>query len=1217
MSSPIRYFILSLLAVAIGAALRWWLPPSPVQEIRHVSEALRTEFALFETEASKVTRALQTSDPEAFDNRHFAFFLYEGQNLIRWSDNAIIPRQLPIGTTSLNVLVTPQGDFLVKNWPLPDSTVLSGMITLRRKYPITNQYLSTSWNKGIFSTATKDILVPQSARGYEIRHDVSGEVLFRIDVEPDDLHPLSWSSKLEFVLYLLASVTFLVALILWVRRIHDTGRYWLASLVLFTGVFGLRRLMVAVQFPEEFFHSSVFDPALFASSDFNNSIGNLFINTFSLLMLAIYANRTFSRWSFWKYFRRGEQWLRVGGTVLMMVAAIFSFLLPFLYFETVYHNSAINIDIMRSLSFSAVEILALMSILLSCVAAWYFVRIFFRLSLAMTGQSTFIHLTAVAVGALVLFIYHWATDRHYEIPIVLGALFLSALFFVQRVMLNRARRLREYGIVATGVIFFAAMSALSVRQLAEERQLEDQIRFAGSQLERDVLGEYLLHETAQHIAGDAFIRARMASPFLSKSPVRQKVRRMHLNNYFDRYQVNVFLYDGTGGPMDEGVEPLQSFLKSFESEAAKTDYERIYFVDVPVTGVMKRYIAVVPIQQGNWLAGFVVLDLSLKRILPQNVYPELLVDNRFGQYLRIRDFSSALFDENEIISTSGTFNYDEDFQVSWLGRPALYRSGIQDQGMTHVGMDNGTGKVVVVTARAYTGYAVFSNFSFFVLTGLLLLLVLLALRGVDHYLLRRETMQFATKIQVFVFVAFSLPLLAVSLTTLRVISTSSREQTEADFGTRSMLLTEKVAPQWISMNRSEISEGEFESELLQESDAAGIDASIFSATGRLLATTEPDLYDNQLLSRYLNPLAWNRMVAGRENQLVLTERIGLLTYSNYYTVVRSPETRQVLGILSVPFLESADSQRDAEIRVLANILNIFIAVFMVFSVLSFFAASRLTYPLSLVTKTLRRTSLVGENQPMSWEAEDEMGALVREYNRMVENLRRSRDELAQRQRETAWRDIARQVAHEIKNPLTPMKLTLQQMERKLQSGEQSQERTAQSVQSMLQQVEVLNDIATSFSSFAQMPSLTIESTDVVELVGSAMELLSVQPGATIVFDKPQQAIPVMADAKLLSRIFSNLALNAIQSRDEQRPLCLNIRIAVQDDSCIVSFEDNGTGIPPALKEKVFLPYFSTKKTGSGIGLAVARQGIEQMGGKIWFDSLYGKGSTFNVQLPLA
>jgi nitrogen fixation/metabolism regulation signal transduction histidine kinase len=322
----------------------------------------------------------------------------------------------------------------------------------------------------------------------------------------------------------------------------------------------------------------------------------------------------------------------------------------------------------------------------------------------------------------------------------------------------------------------------------------------------------------------------------------------------------------------------------------------------------------------------------------------------------------------------------------------------------------------------------------------------------------------------------------------------------------------------------------------------------------------------------------------------------------------------MLGVLSVPFFNSARSLESTQVNVLSNFLTVFTIIFILFSILSFYVVNSLTFPLRFITRILSRTTLSGGNKPLEWKSNDEIGMMVSEYNKMVHNLEQSKIELARSQKESAWREIAKQVAHEIKNPLTPMKLTLQQMEYQLKNNKLDDEKARTSINTLLTQVEILNEIASSFSAFARMPAPILERIDLAALVKKAVNLYQDYEGGSVTYTSASHSAWVMGDEQLFSRIFSNIILNGLQSGGDNQ-VSVQVELISEGDHYKVIIKDNGKGIEPEMVNKVFIPYFSTKQSGSGLGLAISKQGIEQSGGEIRFETKPGEGTTFTVTLP--
>jgi two-component system, NtrC family, nitrogen regulation sensor histidine kinase NtrY len=352
--------------------------------------------------------------------------------------------------------------------------------------------------------------------------------------------------------------------------------------------------------------------------------------------------------------------------------------------------------------------------------------------------------------------------------------------------------------------------------------------------------------------------------------------------------------------------------------------------------------------------------------------------------------------------------------------------------------------------------------------------------------------------------------------------------------------------------------------------------------------------------------------------VLLDEQIGRLRYQSVYMLIPSLANNSGDVILAVPFFESEDELNALISDVLGNVFNAFVVIFIVFLIISFLVTKNLTLPFRILTQKLKATNLE-DNEPMYWASKDEIGLLVNEYNQMLYKLAASKKVLASTEKESAWREMAKQVAHEIKNPLTPMKLTLQHLLRLEREGKlEDAEKLKKSLETLIHQVDALNGIASSFSTFAKMPLPHNEPMNFKEVLAKVLELFKTDQRMELKFqdDSYTEQIPILGDDKLFGRVISNLIINGMQAVEPGQKPQIRIWLWLSDQAVFLEISDNGKGIPMELRDKIFVPNFSTKRQGSGLGLAIAKSGVEAAGGKIWFETEVGIGSTFFLTFPL-
>ena len=1177
-----------------------------------VQHNLDDEFILIEKEAKLLIEDHLSVSSKAWDEARHFFLQVDGNTIVVWNRTTFLPDIGPLASIdSISFIDSPRGASLIKRWAIDDGSSLFCVLMLSDHYPIINNFLSPQWNTAIFPEKDIQILAPYNSVGHTIV--VNGKPVFGILPQNQQAHESTFS-------FLLLLTGFSLLLYAWWRLklvLELNHAYDLAFVVLFMGLLSTRLGMIVIGLPALYLPDEIFDPKVFASSSLNGSMGDLFFNCVALLMLIGYLFLHYRRFRVVKWLLRLEGFYRSLAGTLCLLTCFFALLFPYDFIEAIYHNSTLSLDIIQTLSFDVVRMLALSAVLTACISSFLFMHVFLSVSNHLIGRNNVFFFIILIIASAFFGLQFYTFERNLSVTLILGIFFFSVLRSskLYKTVFRVSFKLFIYLIFS--LIIYCIQNGYAVRTFYKERQVQDQFRFGKDYLTgRDVLGEYLLNQARERIGNDQFIQMRMANPFMSKSVVVDKIRRVHLSNYFDRYEINITIHNEDGGNRKDSVPDQDSVGLGKNGNFLPTGYPGISYANVSDGNTVKRYHVAIPVYYQR-PAGWVALDLSLKRVIPDNVYPELLVDNRFSQIYRNRDFSYAVFLKDELISSFGLFNFGRDFQRKQIQNPDLYTTGIDDRGYHHIGIEDFDGSVAIVSAADYSWFYFVTNFSFWFVFGLVFMFMGQGILGVYSYF-RGEKFNYTARIQLFIFFAFLLPVLAVSITTLTLIGRSNEEAIKKDFLERSIALSQRIA-NLITADSAKINmEANLERLIEENVTSSKIDISVYSKEGKLLATSQPALFGDQLISPLVDRDAWKKIVLQGEIQTVTNEQIGRLQYSCAYSAVLSPETGRLEAIVGLPFFESATFLQRSQSLILSNILIVFVVVFILFSLLSYWASSSLTFPIKFITKTLGQTTLTGQNKPLQWNSSDEIGTLVKEYNRMVENLEESKRALAQSEKESAWREMAKQVAHEIKNPLTPMKLTLQQMEQALKSGNLPVEKSQKSVDVLLKQVNILNEIAASFSAFANMPMPSPQKVDLNKLLQDVVTLFSTATEGRINFILIEHSPSVSADSTSLSRAFSNMIINALQAKREgQDVLEINISGVVRRNTIVITIRDNGKGMSKEVQERIFHPQFTTKQSGSGLGLAITKQIIGQSGGKIWFESTINQGTAFLIELPLA
>jgi len=347
---------------------------------------------------------------------------------------------------------------------------------------------------------------------------------------------------------------------------------------------------------------------------------------------------------------------------------------------------------------------------------------------------------------------------------------------------------------------------------------------------------------------------------------------------------------------------------------------------------------------------------------------------------------------------------------------------------------------------------------------------------------------------------------------------------------------------------------------------------------------------------------------------VTEEHIGKHTYLSAYIPMYS-DLNERSGYINLPYFSRQAELRGEVSAFMVAFINIYVLFILLGAVIAFIIAGYLTAPLKMLAQKIAHTSLGHANEKIEWGRQDEVGRLVGEYNRMLDELLVSAAKLASSERESAWREMARQVAHEIKNPLTPMKLSIQHLGKSWdEKAPDWDQRLKRFTSALIEQIDSLSAIATEFSDFAKMPPPVNERLDLNEVTGAAISLYKDVSPVHFTFI-PGNTCHVFCDRKQLLRVLTNLLNNAIQAIGQRDDGIITVRIDTEGNRHMIRITDNGPGIPADRAEDIFHPNFTTKSGGTGLGLAIVREIIVAQGGTVSFTSEEGSGTTFIVTLP--
>ncbi len=396
-----------------------------------------------------------------------------------------------------------------------------------------------------------------------------------------------------------------------------------------------------------------------------------------------------------------------------------------------------------------------------------------------------------------------------------------------------------------------------------------------------------------------------------------------------------------------------------------------------------------------------------------------------------------------------------------------------------------------------------------------------------------------------------------------------------------------------------------------------VDAILFIGS-ELRDSTTPQIFQQHLMPRYMPYHVYDFLFNRERRHYLSTAQIGNETLLIGYRALLDNENRPFAAV-AIPTFVQSPVYREQLLETTSYLFGVYLIIFAFFIIGTVFFSNRLTKPLQVIQSGLNKISRGDMKSHVEVTSRDEIGSLAKAYNEMVERLEEAQSELVRAEREAAWKEMAQQVAHEIKNPLTPMKLNLQHLQRQLAANPENVmelkpviERTASNV---IEQIESLNKIASDFSKFAKPVRDPLQPVNLTRLVSSVAGLYTNDNGVTVELHQPEHPIAVMAIEDELRRALINLIKNGIEAHNGEKA-SISITVKREGRRANIRISDSGEGIAAEDRDKIFVPNFSTKSSGTGLGLAITKKILEAHHADISFESETGMGSTFVISMPL-
>jgi len=706
---------------------------------------------------------------------------------------------------------------------------------------------------------------------------------------------------------------------------------------------------------------------------------------------------------------------------------------------------------------------------------------------------------------------------------------------------------------------------------------------------------------------------------LTPSKFTNVLENKYFNGFWEGYEMSFNLFDSLQNEViisdNTDFNGWESLIKS-SGRQSEID-SRVYFVPSSINSInyiIKQSLENVKHKTG----GYGTLFISLKsKLIPEEIgFPRLLISNKANTLDYLKKYSIAKYKKGKLRRSFGSYGYPV-YLSSYSNKT---NNPYSFDGQSHYLLEGPYESAVVLSKKKPEGLAVFTPYAYvFCLMGIVRLIFLLFSNGINRE--TTQTISLAFKIQAILVSMVVLSLFLFGAGSGLFVRNQYTNYNNRVINEKLESVSEELKNKVSKMEKFDITKdgGLLEKTLSKLSRVFLTDINIYDSEGFLISTSRPKVFTMGLLSEQINPLALESLKKREKNQFAQKENIGKLVYTSSYKPIYN-KSGKIIGYIN---LQHFGQQEDYENQIqafLVAIINVFMFLLALSIILSLVISNWLTRPLQILQESLSSLKLGTKNEKIEYSANDEIGLIVHAYNEKIEELEAAAERLTRTERETAWREMARQVAHEIKNPLTPMKLSVQQLIRAYdpENPEKSTEQIKKVVDSIIEQIDGLARIANEFSNFAQMPQPKKEEQDLIALIENTIVVYENNEDYVIQTTSEEKEIIVNVDKPQIIQVLNNLIKNAIQSfhNTKNGEIKIEIRYKKAKKQVAVTVSDNGSGISKADQEKIFIPHFTTKSKGSGIGLSLVKQIIENHGGEIWFSTEEGKGSSFSFAIPL-
>ena len=1141
--------------------------------------------------------------PQEFSLANYSLYVFDNDSLRLWHNSCLPNTDPQYASLNQHVLVAENGWFYVKSLK-KDSTTLIALLRIRSHSPYNNDYITDSFHPS-FSIGNEARISTTHADGVDVNAP-DGTYLFTVTGNT--------AGKLSPALYYTSASLLLIILFITLWGVARTTNWLYNSIPRRWGTFVISAaLLVGLYFaalhlppPGGDDSSFFFSPLIFSYDWWLPSLG--------YLMLAAAFLVTWCA----MFFRLSKLRTRLHmATILTMTLPAAIFLFAGISTELLARHSQGLAFYIGYTSLSADSLAKLVTISLLTISIVLVMERCYSQVASRTSVRTFALMTLPMAIAISLIVGYADSQSPWFHGI---AYFTVCCAFY--LMKRSSPFILQFSHYVWTVMIMAFVTTVHItllnadKEMANRKLLSVNLSF---QLLRDddPIAEQRLPMVQSTLSNDT-----TTILMLSKSNIRQDQLYGHLRNaifggYFTRYDLQVI-------PCRGNSSTIQMTNTGDVYDCSQYFEQLVYYHGVQLPSASQFYRIDNgdgrPCYLGKFDFGTQASPNNLfvqitRKVSAQGVgYPEILTNKRDRMDDdRLRGYSYARYANSHLVSHYGSFDYPTTYTISDTTQTIT-----ESNGYSHITTTPQRNQTIVVSYPQMKAQNLLTTYSYIFLgmliaSSVIMIITIRPRKSIWTHSSLSERLH--ASLVAFVLVLFVILCLTSSLQSIKTFEAESRSHLSEAMQSVLLSLSDEFADDSPSDITKDFHDFETDNILQRSADAFSADAHLFSAAGRLVGTSRRELFMSGIASPLMNDEALSIMRSDCRGEVFVQEHIGTLLYYSIYSPLFNSRG-EVLGYVNVPYFNDVSAMRRQMMQTLLPITNSMMLIILLAIVFSYAMAHGVTRSLWQLRDVLQAADLGSTHKRLSYPYDDEVGEIVKAYNKMNRQLEASAERLAASERESTWREMARQVAHEIKNPLTPMKLSVQYLLRIWDTHRDNFEPMLQKTsKTLIEQIDQLAAVASQFSGVAKMKQAEPERMDLANRLSSICTLFARAEESNLSYEGPSDGVFIMADPDLMTSVFNNLIKNAQQSASDGRKVDIAVQLTTDIHSVKVTVTDNGDGIDDKVREKIFRPNFTTKSTGMGLGLAITKTIVTNSGGTITFDSEIGRGTTFTVILP--